>query len=731
MLTGLKVVEAGDTVASSAAGALLARLGADVLKVPAARPRPEGSQKARLLELLDRDKQRAAAADEWEPEVGRRAAQADITIIDLSESGYWEEPALAERYTELVQRHNTGSWVSISPFGLEGPLSMRRGTELTVAAAGGMAHYMRSSLGRPMKPAGFTISIATGHFAVLAALHGLLLRRERAGAVHMDLSAQEAVVVTGVFLECAHKLFDCAGDGGAARYAAPRGLVQCGTGHIWIVVLEDRQWQGCVRAMGSPAWAEGIVTPADRQESHELIQRELTEWASLLTAREAAEALQAEGVPAAPVNSCADLLEGVGLDVRPEFFRDGLRNGERLPDLPYETIAPPDRPPPSNGRSPGRRYRLIDLTQVLVGPIATSWLGAMGIDVLKVEDPEWPDIYRRRGPFLDDEPGLERSAYFALANYSKRSHAVSLTTAEGRERLDALIESADVVVHNLLGRAERLGLTPERVQAELGSFLVSCAGYGRSVAYAGHRAYGMNVQAAGGVVYLSRDRRGQPTNLGTSWADPLASLWIAITTVAQLLRPAWERHSIDVSMVEVVAAEFAEYFSALTADGIELLADESRLDHAAPHGIYRCGGENRWISLAAECDDDWSRLKGALGSPGTLDRDAWETMAGRLADQDALDAALDDVLAEWSADEAFHALQAVGVACAPVWGAAELVSLEHLHERGLLHKVEHPVWGERTLIGLPWTVDGRPVEIGATPLLGADTSDEPSRWWSA
>jgi crotonobetainyl-CoA:carnitine CoA-transferase CaiB-like acyl-CoA transferase len=544
--------------------------------------------------------------------------------------------------------------------------------------------------------------------------------------VHMDLSAQDTVVVTGVFLECAHRLFECGGDGGASRYAAPRGLVPCGDGSIWIVVLEDHQWQGCVEAMGSPPWAESIRSAADRHDQNEMIQERVAAWASGLTAHEAADALQRRGVPATPVNSCADLLEGVGRDVRSTFFAE--KGTERLPDLPFETIERRTGAVDAPTRS---RYRLLDLTQVLVGPLATSWLGAMGIDVLKVEDPERVDIYRRSGPFLNDEPGLERSAYFSIANYSKRSHAVALQTGAGRERLAQLVASSDVVVHNLVNRAATLGITPSAAHDELGTFVVSCSGYARDTANGAYRAYGMNIQAAGGVVHLSRDRLGQPTNLGTSWADPLSSIWLAIMTLVQLLKPARERASIDVSMVEVVAHEFREYFQAQSIDGKEIGAGESRLDHAAPHGIYRTRGDDRWLALAVEDDAAWASLVTALGRPAELDRPGWEHLAGRLQDQDALDEALGRVLRERDADELFVLLQRASVACAPVWSASDLVGLEHLRMRRLLQPVTHPVWGERPLIGLPWLVDGVAVPITATPVLGSDTTDDPEAWWVA
>jgi crotonobetainyl-CoA:carnitine CoA-transferase CaiB-like acyl-CoA transferase len=735
MLNGVKVLEIGDTLASSAAGAIYQRLGAEVTKMRAPRSgqgagRWEGTQRGRLAEILDRGKTFAEVPGGDESQIIALAARSEITVSDVSESGYWEERGGLEPYKDLVRRANANSWVSISPFGLDGPLSGYRGTELTAAASGGVVRYMRSSLGRPMKPAGFTTSITTGHLAALAGLHGVLRRRSDPAAVHLDLSAQDSVIVTGVFLEVAHRVFECAGDGGAARYAAPRGLIPCGTGYIWIVVIEDHQWRGCIRAMGEPSWAEGITGAAEREANYELIQTKLAEWASSMPAREVAERLQACGVPATSVNSAGDLLSGTGLDVKDDFFIPGERPGERLPDVPFGLI--PTNPgavaPP---RPPGepRRFRVLDLSQVLVGPLSTSWLGAMGVDVLKPEDPERLDIYRRKGPFLDGIAGPDRGAYFSFANYSKRSHTVEMTTPLGRRRLKALIASSDAVVHNLGRRAEAIGVTPDSVSA-LGSFLVSCSGFGRTTAYAGNRAYGMNIQAAGGVVYLSRDREHQPVNMGTSWADASSAVWIAILTVSQLLAPAAERQNIDVSMVEVVAHHFKEYFAALSADGIELLADESRLDHASPHGIYRSRGDDQWIAVDVESDRDWEALVEALGRPEELSRAGLAGLTGRLAAQDELDATLDRLFSAYGKEELFELLQASGIACAPVWGGADFIGLEHLRKRGLFQEVVHPEWGERPLIGLPWQVDGKPQPISRTPMLGEHTSDDPDRWWN-
>jgi benzylsuccinate CoA-transferase BbsF subunit len=193
--------------------------------------------------------------------------------------------------------------------------------------------------------------------------------------------------------------------------------------------------------------------------------------------------------------------------------------------------------------------------------------------------------------------------------------------------------------------------------------------------------------------------------------------------------PARRRHA-EVSMVEVIAWQFPEYFAELTLGGPDRTADESRLDHAAPHDLYRCAGADAWLAVAVETDDEWRRLVEALGSPASLAGPRFAAHADRLAHLDCLDEALGAVLAGRDRDETFALLQAARVACAPVWGASELVVHPHMLERGILQLVRHPVWGERLLAGLPWQVVGEgPIRISAPPTLGEHTSDDPAKWW--
>jgi benzylsuccinate CoA-transferase BbsF subunit len=182
-------------------------------------------------------------------------------------------------------------------------------------------------------------------------------------------------------------------------------------------------------------------------------------------------------------------------------------------------------------------------------------------------------------------------------------------------------------------------------------------------------------------------------------------------------------------MVETVAYELAEYFSAFTKDGLEMVAVESWLDHAAPHNMYRCAGEDSWVAIACESDAQWLQLIAALRIDSLRDR-KFATLTGRLANQEALDELLAASLARRDAAEVFETLQSADVPCSRVMSARDLVTDDHLRARSLFQKVDHPHWGKRALTGLPWRVVGSGViPLRRTPLLGEHTSEDPQEWW--
>lgn len=711
-LVGISVLEVGGTVASAAAGAMLRRLGASVTVLdPAHASVVSGGELERLLRVLDVDKPHMSGPSLADKGWLAAVPEADVVIVDISGSPVQTDPDRLAGYLAGVSERTGTTWVTVSPYGMVGPKRHLRGTELTALAAGGLLNYMRGSDHAALKPAGYPAHAMAGHFAALAALHGLLLKRDDGATRHLDVSMQESIIVSGVFLECSHELFECEGPSGSGRYVAPRGMFRCGMGNMYIIVLEDHQWQGIVDILGRPSWAASIVTRADRVENRERIDRELEAWASSRSAAECARLLQEAGVPATPLNSAADLLEDEGMAAR-GFFEE--RGSERVPGAPVVMTDAGPRPQESGTSRP----RVLDITHVLAGPLAGSWLGAMGFDVVKAEYPERPDFYRKRGPFAGGRFDLEKSAYFAAANYSKRSFRLASDFTEARAQVAELAGRADIVIENLGARGARAYGLDERLvdgaDTRLG-MLLSSSGWGRGVPNSGWRAYGQNIHAYGGVIDISRDNNDRPTNLGTSWADPLTAIWIAALSAAYALGAQDRRFVADLSMIEAVAYQFPQYFSWATADGELRHGTQNRLDGVLVGGAFRAT-DDRWVAVALENEKDWAafaRLSKADAGGSTVEREA----------------ALETFVAAGTSAQAIELLRSIGVPVELAATTSELIVDEHLAERDIFRWLEHPSWGRKRITGLPWrfAADGA-VPISRTPLLGEHTEEIESEW---
>jgi crotonobetainyl-CoA:carnitine CoA-transferase CaiB-like acyl-CoA transferase len=732
MLKQLRVAEISTDLPTQAAGAVLRDLGAQVTRVilgdkPPREPKI-GRHERLLNTLLAADKGSSPIGCFDSDELVRAVSGFDIVLAgqDLVARFDGHEDGKTARYMDFVRQNNRGVWVTITPFGLEGPNGGIAGDEITTIAVSGIGQYMRNSSGRPMKPAGFGSSQIAGHFGAMAALYGIARGRFKSDAVHLDVSGQESSLVTGVFLECAHELFDCPGRGGDSRYAPPRGLLKTRDGYIWLTILEDHQWRGLTQALGSPDWARGIVTASDRERNAEMVVSKVSEWIGAHGSVECESLFQARGVPATAVSTALDLLSDQDLHAR-GFFRR-LGDTDNVPGLPVAFHERTGNSANATRAQTGRWERVLDLTTVLAGPLATSWLGTMGFDVVKVEDPSRIDVYRRRGPFADGRVGPESSAYFASCNYSKKSYALDTSAPGAANRIAELLEASDVVIDNSSEhRARRLGTHLEDFRAK-DSVLVSLTGFGRTTSRSAYRAYGQNIHASGGLIHLSRDRAGNPTNVGTSWADPVSAIWLATLTLAQVLTPPPERSNLDLSMVEVVARNFSEFLVS-ASEGADRPAYESRRDGYAPHGFYRCAGPDDWLAISVADDDAWRSLKQALGNPAELDLARFDTHAQREANQDDLELALDRVLSAYDRDTAWRMISRAGVTAAPVRRAEELTSDKHLAARGFFQSVHHPVWGRKRLAGLPWLIAGEGrLPLAPTPRLGEHSALIDESW---
>ena len=712
-LSEIRVAEIGSSIAASAAGARLRDLGAAVTCYrpscqPAAdQPFPGEDLSQVRSDLLRRGKAVATAGPALE-DLLAAASDADITLLDLAGTDIGSLLPDEQRYCRLVESFNNHVWLSMSPFGFGGPHSGFLGCELTFAASGGSLRGTHpTSDRRPTGLPGAHASYATAQIAVLAALHGLDTLRCDGVPVHLDVSVQESVLAATELLACTTELMRSS-RGGSERTGPPRGLYPCRDGFVHILLFSDRQWLGLRRALGDPNWAAGIITVPDRMANAARIDGALSAWTASQSKARCAQALQSFGVPAAPLNSPDDLRSDEGLLSRRFFDRS-----------PYSVLYPPSPPisvaSPTEARASDtpasaalRGMRIVECGHVLAVPYAAAILGAMGAEVLRVDDTAHPDAYISNGPYVDTVPGPGRSCYFLAVNHSKQR--TSFDVEADPDRLEALVNGADVLLENWGQSRYRRTLAGHGTAARGTTLTVNSSGYGHAGANSSWRAYAYNIHAYAGATFLASQHAGEPAELEGAWADLASGLEIAILVAAWAVGSRPAGHTIiDLSMADVITSHFAEFIPASEAEAHSHGADLDVQEHCptghgrdAPHGIYRTEHGEAWIAVAVTSQDEWTSFCQVVDSRQLTDDPLFATSRDRLANCEALDRAIALLLHPLQTNELVKRLQSSGIRACPAWSGADLAHNEHLTSREMFPELTLPVVGRLQLVGIPW-----------------------------
>ncbi|MGW2650792.1 CoA transferase [Streptomyces sp. NPDC001393] len=612
------------------------------------------------------------------------ATGSDIVLVDRIESASPVNGLAGntEEYVRFVERTNTAVWVTASAYGLQTSRADAVGSELTVLASGGILGHSRDADGVPTLPAGSIALKLVGITMAMSALHGLHKFRERTSPVHVDLSAQAAVISTGLCLEMAHALARCANEGGSSRYGAPTGFFACRDGAICIVVLEQHQW-AALRTCLAPA-LDDIPTLEDARRRAGEVNDAVASWVATRSTVECERILQRAGVPCTAVNPVGTFLQraqeagrSLSLESDSPTLPAVVREGQAGDDAGVE-----------EGAILLRSLRVLDAGHVLAVPLATAWLGAMGAQVTKLEDPDRLDVYRRRGPFVPGGSGPNRSAYFNQVNYCKQSLDV---------RVDSSGSSLDtapyhVIVHNLSPRrAAAVGVGGADALATAGPRLsIASSGFGGTGEWAGYRAYGHNIHAFGGLVAATRDAEGNMADVGTPWADPLTGAVVATWVLAWSLAGRRNRNTaVDLSMAEIMAAQLRDLM------GVD------------PEDYYRPSGIGGDFFLRSERGGGMVAV--TLRSRGEVAR--FEELTGVTFSPPASRGGLvaEEVLGSLRGLDALHLadkLRTAGLAAAAVQTARDLAADEFIRSTGLFQQVQSKALGPYDVTGLPWAMVG-------------------------
>jgi crotonobetainyl-CoA:carnitine CoA-transferase CaiB-like acyl-CoA transferase len=349
---------------------------------------------------------------------------------------------------------------------------------------------------------------------------------------------------------------------------------------------------------------------------------------------------------------------------------------------------------------------------------------------VQVENRDRLDIWR--GTFtapppakLRDAPGdaWDLNPLFNSVNMSKRSITLNLATPEGVDLFRRLVPRFDFVVENFSPRVMgKLGLGYDDLRTIRDDIiLVSMSAYGATGPWAPVPGIGGTIEPSSGMSALLGYPGGQPLNSGQMYPDPVAGLvglGAILTALLHRLRTG-EGQYVDMSMQEACATFIGDEWMRYQATGTAPGPRGNRNPAYAPHGIYPAAGADQWIAIAAASDEQWTGIVRVLG--GTLGGAAFATAESRLANEDALDAAIAAATADRDKQELAAALSAAAGVAAPVLSAGELADDADLLARGVLRTVEHPLAGPATQAGLPLRTSAPLPDWTPSPRHGADS----------
>jgi formyl-CoA transferase len=346
------------------------------------------------------------------------------------------------------------------------------------------------------------------------------------------------------------------------------------------------------------------------------------------------------------------------------------------------------------GGGPLAGVRVLELGTLIAGPFATRLLADLGAEVIKVEAPGRGDPMREWGAVRSEG----RPLWWPVQSRGKKLITLDLRGARGQELCRDLACTCDVLVENFRpGTMERWGLGPQALAAmHPGLVYARVSGYGQTGPYRSRGGFASAGEAMSGLRHLGGFPGEAPPRTGLSLGDSLSALFATVGILSALFEretASGEGQVVDASILESCFAMLESVAPEYDRVGAVRQPTGTRITNNAPSNIYR-SRDGRWVVVAANSDNLWPRLAGAIGRPELAADPRYATHDARGEHEDELDAIIGAWAAEHDARDIDRLLDDAGVVCSPVNTIADVFADPHVQARGMLVAVHDEELGE-------------------------------------
>ena len=758
---GLVVVDLSRRLSGAFVARLFADHGADVVMLeppgghPLRREAPflndeSGPERSALHAYANWNKRSAVIADPSEAEPWIAGADVAITTDGPEALASWPLSGMRSDAVHL----------SVTPFGLDGPLANATGGNLTINARCGWAYINAMQDEAPVTLPSRQAGIVGGLAAFVAGSAALRRRWESQLPEVVDIREMEALTHTG-YPWSIGAIYQGMGWSRGAAGGRPRGepgsLFDAVDGRMNFGFGDWHNWQQAMELFNLPdQGARAELHPHDGRYSKDLepvragVARELAQIEKWPLFHSLAKLRCISGV----LQTIPELVEHEQLLSR-NFIVETELDGEtvRASGNPHP-ISPPSwslrSPAPTLGSDsegpltpkaaeadaaqanavrnevaatatgPLDGVRILTFTQAWSGTFCTELLGFLGADVVQIEALQRVDIWRTVGPRVpsaiqDDskqQHTLNTQGLYNAVNLNKRAITLDLRSDEGKELFWRMVPQFDVVAENFRpGVLDGWGITLDALAKQRADIILArISGYGITGPYAPYPANGATTEPMSGLSSIHGYEDEPGMNTGGLYPDPITGYSAASAIIAAIARRdrVGGPQEIDVAMLEamgvVVGDAIAEYDATGRTPGPLGNHDRQR----APHNIYPCSGDDEWVAFSVESDDEWRSLCLEMDAAGLSEDARFIDAASRKANESALDT----IVAQWTSaqdsTDVERRLLAMGIDAARVNPMYDLFDSPdpYLESSGFIQSVDHREVGPSWLPGAPWRFSG-------------------------
>jgi benzylsuccinate CoA-transferase BbsF subunit len=371
--------------------------------------------------------------------------------------------------------------------------------------------------------------------------------------------------------------------------------------------------------------------------------------------------------------------------------------------------------------------KILAFCWAVVGPLTMKFFADHGATVIRVETRKRPCVMRTSSPYKDDKPDYNRGGYFNHFNSNILSLSLNMEHPKAKDLVKKLVAECDVFMENYTpGNMEKWGLVYDELKKiKPDIIMLRQSGYGSSGPYSKLPAFGMVLVPISGLPNFIGWPGKEPLPVGVSaYTDCISPRFASAALIAALdhRNKTGKGQLLDLSQFETAIYYILPGLLEYISSGQEPSRIGNSCPYTAPHGVYRCKGNDRWCAIAVYTDDEWLSLCKEMNKPELIEDPRFDTLFDRKKNEDYLNMLINEWTSGFSAEEVMDRLQAVKVPAGVVKNTSDIYSDPQLNERNIFWKMQHSEMGLYTHLGQSFELSKTPAKpYSPSPLLGEHT----------